>query len=85
LGNFLLFCWIYYKYLLLGSLLLQYPWFSGLVFWWIQWVLTYSFHRSFFVCFFVCFCWRESISNNRKEQVFLLVEIRIAIQGVDSH
>jgi hypothetical protein len=27
----------------------------------------------------------ESISNNRKEQVFLLVEIRIAIQGVDSH
>jgi hypothetical protein len=28
---------------------------------------------------------RESISNNRKEQVFLLVEIRIAIQGVDTH
>jgi hypothetical protein len=27
----------------------------------------------------------ESISNNRKEQGFLLVEIRIAIQGVDSH
>jgi hypothetical protein len=31
------------------------------------------------------FCWRESISNNRKEQGFLLVEIRIAIQEVDSH
>jgi hypothetical protein len=27
----------------------------------------------------------ENISNNRKEQGFLLVEIRIAIQGVDSH
>jgi hypothetical protein len=27
----------------------------------------------------------ESTSNNRKEQGFLLVEIRIAIQGVDSH
>jgi hypothetical protein len=27
----------------------------------------------------------ESISNNRKEQGVLLVEIRIAIQGVDSH
>jgi hypothetical protein len=27
----------------------------------------------------------ESISNNRKEQVFLLVKIRIAVQGVDSH
>jgi hypothetical protein len=27
----------------------------------------------------------ESISNNRKEQGFLLVEIRIAIQGIDSH
>jgi hypothetical protein len=27
----------------------------------------------------------ESISDNRKEQGFLLVEIRIAIQGVDSH
>jgi hypothetical protein len=27
----------------------------------------------------------ESISNNRKEQGFLLVEIRTAIQGVDSH
>jgi hypothetical protein len=27
----------------------------------------------------------KSISNNRKEQGFLLVEIRIAIQGVDSH
>jgi hypothetical protein len=27
----------------------------------------------------------ESISNNRKEQGFLLVEIRIAIQGVDLH
>jgi hypothetical protein len=30
-------------------------------------------------------CCRESISNNRKEQGFLLVEIRIAIQGVDSY
>jgi hypothetical protein len=28
---------------------------------------------------------RESISHNRKEQGFLLVEIRIATQGVDSH
>jgi hypothetical protein len=28
---------------------------------------------------------RESISNNRKEQGFLPVEIRIAIQGIDSH
>jgi hypothetical protein len=27
----------------------------------------------------------ESISNNRKEQGFFLVEIRIAIQGIDSH
>jgi hypothetical protein len=27
----------------------------------------------------------DSISNNRKDQGFLLVEIRIAIQGVDSH
>jgi hypothetical protein len=27
----------------------------------------------------------ESISNNRKDQEFLLVGIRIAIQGVDSH
>jgi hypothetical protein len=27
----------------------------------------------------------ESISNNRKEQGVLLVEIRIAIQGIDSH
>jgi hypothetical protein len=27
---------------------------------------------------------RESISNNRKDQGFLLVEIRIAIQGVGS-
>jgi hypothetical protein len=27
----------------------------------------------------------ENISNNRKEQLFLLVEIRIAKQGVDSH
>jgi hypothetical protein len=27
----------------------------------------------------------ESVSNNRKEQGFLLVEIRIAIQGVESH
>jgi hypothetical protein len=25
------------------------------------------------------------MSNNRKDQGFLLVEIRIAIQGVDSH
>jgi hypothetical protein len=28
---------------------------------------------------------KRSISNNRKDQGFLLVEIRIAIQGVDSH
>jgi hypothetical protein len=28
---------------------------------------------------------KKCISNNRKEQGFLLVEIRIAIQGVDSH
>jgi hypothetical protein len=27
----------------------------------------------------------ESISSNRKDQGFLLVEIRIAIQGVDLH
>jgi hypothetical protein len=27
----------------------------------------------------------ESISNNRKDQGFLLIEIRIAIQGVDLH
>jgi hypothetical protein len=27
----------------------------------------------------------KTISNNRKEQGFLLVEIRIAIQGIDSH
>jgi hypothetical protein len=27
----------------------------------------------------------KSISSNRKEQGFLLVEIRIAIQGIDSH
>jgi hypothetical protein len=27
----------------------------------------------------------KSISNNRKGQEFLLVEIRIAIQGIDSH
>jgi hypothetical protein len=27
----------------------------------------------------------KSISNNRKDQGFLLVEIRIAIQGVDLH
>jgi hypothetical protein len=27
----------------------------------------------------------ESISNNRKEKGFFLVEIRVAIQGVDSH
>jgi hypothetical protein len=30
---------------------------------------------------FLILC-RESISNNRKEQGFLLVEIRIAIQGI---
>jgi hypothetical protein len=28
---------------------------------------------------------KRSISNNRKDQGFLLVEIRIAMQGVDSH
>jgi hypothetical protein len=28
---------------------------------------------------------KENTSNNRKEQGFLLVEIRIAIQGIDSH
>jgi hypothetical protein len=28
---------------------------------------------------------RQSISNNRKDQGFLLVEIRIAILGADSH
>jgi hypothetical protein len=28
---------------------------------------------------------KESISNNRKEQGFLLLDIRIAIQGVDMH
>jgi hypothetical protein len=27
----------------------------------------------------------ESISNNRKDQGFLLAEIRITIQGIDSH
>jgi hypothetical protein len=31
------------------------------------------------------FCCRENKCHNRKEQGFLLVEIRIAIQGVDSH
>jgi hypothetical protein len=36
-------------------------------------------------CPYFSFCCRESISNNRKEQGFLLVEIRIAIQGIDSH
>jgi hypothetical protein len=34
---------------------------------------------------YLYFCWRESISNNRKDQGFLLVEIRITLQGVDSH
>jgi hypothetical protein len=27
------------------------------------------------------FCWREDITNNKKDKAFLLVEIRIAIQG----
>jgi hypothetical protein len=31
------------------------------------------------------FCWRESISSNRKDKGFLLVEVRIAIQGDSSH
>jgi hypothetical protein len=35
--------------LLSPLLLLQCPWFSGLVFWWSQWVLTYCFHRSWVV------------------------------------
>jgi hypothetical protein len=35
---------------LLGHLLLlQCPWFSGLVFWWSWWVLAYSFHSSWVV------------------------------------
>jgi hypothetical protein len=45
LGNFLLFYWIYHVFLWLAPLL-QGPWFSGLVFWWSRWVLTYSFHSS---------------------------------------
>jgi hypothetical protein len=37
--------------LLLGPLLhLQCLWFSGLVFWWSHWVLTYSFHSLLVVC-----------------------------------
>jgi hypothetical protein len=36
-------------------------------------------------CPYCYFCWRENISNNKKEQVILLVEIRTAKQGVDSH
>jgi hypothetical protein len=31
-------------------------------------------------CPFLQFCWREDISNNKKDIAFLLVEIRIAIQ-----
>jgi hypothetical protein len=31
-------------------------------------------------CPFLQFCWREDISNNKKDKAFLLVEIRIAIQ-----
>jgi hypothetical protein len=30
-------------------LLLQCPWFSGLVFWWSQWILAYSFRKSWVV------------------------------------
>jgi hypothetical protein len=41
--------------------------------------------RQTLFCPYLYFCWRESISNNRKEQRFLLVEIRIAIQGVYSN
>jgi hypothetical protein len=46
----LLFYWIYYELFLLEPLLLlQCPWFSGLVLWWSWWVLVYSFHRSWVV------------------------------------
>jgi hypothetical protein len=33
-------------------------------------------------CPYLYSCWRESISKNRKDQGFMLVEIRRAIQGV---
>jgi hypothetical protein len=51
LGNFmLLYYWIYYMSLWLAPLLLlQCPWFSGLVFWWSHWVLAYYFHSSWVV------------------------------------
>jgi hypothetical protein len=50
-GNFLLlFCKIYYKFLLFASILfLQCPWFSGLVYWWSRWIPACSFHRSWVV------------------------------------
>jgi hypothetical protein len=66
LGNFLLlFCWIYCISLWLAPLhLLQWPWFTGLIFWWSHWVLASSFWSYwefglmvllflFFVCLFV--------------------------------
>jgi hypothetical protein len=31
-------------------------------------------------CPFLQFCWREDISNNKKDKAFLLIEIRITIQ-----
>jgi hypothetical protein len=31
-------------------------------------------------CPFLQFCWREDISNNKKDKAFLQVEIRIAMQ-----
>jgi hypothetical protein len=37
-------------------------------------------YRKDFFCPFLQFCWRVDISNNKKDILFLLVEIRIAIQ-----
>jgi hypothetical protein len=36
-------------------------------------------------CPFLQFCWRVDKSNNKKDKVFLLVEIRIAIQRDSKH
>jgi hypothetical protein len=76
LGNFLLsFYWIYYESLLLGPLLLlQFPWFSDLVFWWSQWVLVYSFYSSWVNClrFFLFFSLISILSSSSEDSVFHL-------------
>jgi hypothetical protein len=35
-------------------------------------------------CPFLQFCWREGISNNKKNEAFLLVEIRITYREIPS-